>query len=151
MKHYILAIFTFVIISCKQYSNENKVVGLTQVETNIPANVDSDFRLFLDFFNKDSIFQLNRIDFPIKVKDFQKVEFELNERVINKIDYSLKTFQINKTSDLEDFGEYEQIIKIENEKAIIEISGIGNGIAIDYEFAKVNGKWKLITWTDQST
>lgn len=142
---YFLFIVLFALIGCKRQAK-------TDVQKEIVyENVDLDFKLFLDLFNKDSVFQMSRVDFPIKVNDFYKVEFELNERTINQNEYHLKKFSINRTSEKESFTDYEQTIEIENEKASIEITGIENGIAIMYQFKKINGKWKLITWIDQST
>ncbi|WP_405377748.1 hypothetical protein [Nonlabens sp. Asnod3-A02] len=160
MKIRILLILYILISACKQNKKDTQAEIITdkskselknKTEIIIPENIDSEFKFFLDFFNKDSTFQISRVDFPIKIKDFQKVEFELNERIINQSEYVLKNISINKTSEKEVFGEYEQIIIIENENALIEINGIENGIAIEYEFKKINGKWKLITWTNQST
>ncbi|MFD2541323.1 hypothetical protein ACFSSB_03265 [Lacinutrix gracilariae] len=160
MKIRILLILLILISACKQNKKDTQAVIITdkskselnnKTEIIIPENIDSEFKLFLNFFNKDSTFQISRVDFPIKIKDFQKVEFELNERIVNQSEYVLKKISVNKTSEKEDFREYEQTIIIENENALIEINGIENGIAIEYEFKKINGKWKLITWTDQST
>ena len=157
MKIQILIILLILSSACKQKNKAETISDKlnselnTKIKITIPENVDSDFKLFLDFFNKDSTFQMSRVDFPIRVTDFHKIEFELSERMVSENEYYLKKFSINKTSEKENFGEYEQTITIENNKALIEIIGIENGIAVDYEFRKINGEWKLTTWTDQST
>ncbi len=157
MKIRILIALLILFSACKQKNKTESITHKldselnTKSEITIPQNVDSEFKLFLDFFNRDSTFQMSRIDFPLRVTDFNNIEYELSERIINKNEYFLKKFSINKTLEKENFGEYEQTITIENNKALIEIIGIDNGIAVEYEFKKNNGEWKLITWTDQST
>jgi hypothetical protein len=110
---------------------------------------DVNFETFLRHFNKDSLFQVNRISFPLKIMEVDASRnFELRERVIQKgellkLDFSYDEKKINR--------EYEQTIKVENDKAVIEVRGIENGILADYHFEKRKGKWILVTWNDSST
>ncbi|CAL2103716.1 protein of unknown function [Tenacibaculum sp. 190130A14a] len=151
MKKEYLIILVILFFACVSKNEKAQTVPKKQVQISVPKNVDSDFKLFLKYFSKDSAFQMSRVHFPVKIKDFQNSENELKERLLGINEYRLKEFYVNETSEKEIFEEYEQTIILENDSAIIEINGIENGIAIDFEFKKVNGKWKLITWTDQST
>ncbi len=38
----------------------------------IPADLDSKFETFIKYFSKDSLFQISRIDFPLKVKNLDE-------------------------------------------------------------------------------
>lgn len=156
MKIRILTIFLILILACKQSEKETQV-GITtdkskselnnQTKVIIPENVDSEFNLFLEFFSSDSTFQISRVNFPLKVKHLDIENGILKNRIIEPTDYYLKRFLPfnNKNQD------YTQEIDIKNDKVIIFIRGIENGLVVDYEFDKIHGKWKLITWTDQST
>ena len=61
------------------------------------------------------------------------------------------TFEYDESYKTKDSDKYEQIIKIEGNKATIELRGIDNGISGDYYFEKIDGKWTLVTWIDSST
>ncbi|MGB1042061.1 MAG: DUF4348 domain-containing protein [Tenacibaculum sp.] len=155
---FLISMILFLIYGCfnkasnaDEFKIEKKKTKKQSVEFVIPKNVDSDFRCFLNLFNKDSVFQVSRLGFPIKIYDFKNKEFELSERLVNEKEYSLKQIRFSKINEKEVFDEYEQIIKLKNNSALIIVTGIENGIAVEYEFKKINKKWKLISWTDQST
>jgi hypothetical protein len=114
----------------------------------VPSNVDDKFETFLKYFNEDSIFQVSRIDFPLKVKfaDSSK-DYEMSEDIIQKQDF----FKLDFTHDSIKAREYEQMIEVKGEKATIGLRGIENGIMADFYFEKKGGKWKLKTWEDAST
>ena len=113
-------------------------------------NVDVKFETFIDYFNKDSVFQVSRIHFPLKVKELDD-NFELTERIIQKAKYRKMDFIYDKSKANKLIDTYKQNIKVKDDKAIIQIRGIENGIVADYYFEKKNGKWILTTWTDSST
>ena len=164
MKNYIFIIlFTLISSACKKsivVKNQNdekiKIIKtdinnkVENIKISIPKNVDSDFKIFLNFFNKDSIFQISRVEFPIKIKDFNE-EFELRERTVNKDEYYLKKFDFNEINKTEIFNEYKQTITLNDNTALIEINGIENGIACEFYFKKINDIWKLVSWINQST
>lgn len=113
---------------------------------------EENFNEFILKFNKDSIFQISRIDFPLKVKesDFEK-EYRLSEIIIQKANYQKMDFTYLESYKKQEYDKFEQDIKIEKNSAVIKIRGIDNGIFADYIFEKRNGKWYLITWIDSST
>jgi len=121
-----------------------------KIKLSTPKNVDSEFKLFLDFFNNDSIFQISRVKFPMSIQDLNG-EFELEERIINEDEYFLKKFDFNEINKTEVFQDYTQKITLNDENASIEINGIENGIACEFFFKRINNKWQLISWIDQST
>lgn len=153
LKKLILIAIICVFSTCKESKSEDVISRTDKLEYEetpkriIPKNVDSKFIDFLRYFSKDSVFQITRIDFPIKVKQLDIYELELSDKDILISDYWINTFLPYDPNNLD----YTQDIVIEDKKAFISINGKENGLAIEYEFQKINGKWKLITWIDYST
>ncbi|WP_038006158.1 DUF4348 domain-containing protein [Tenacibaculum sp. 47A_GOM-205m] len=121
---------------------------LVKFKKNQIANIDNNFKDFLVQFNKDSIFQISRVKLPMTVEfaDWEK-DYEYSKEVINHQNYR----KLNLVEDPSSNPEYEQFIKINGLKAIIEYRGIENGISAEYYFEKIDGKWTLITWVNSST
>ena len=130
--------YSIIFISCQNSNQQPKIV-------------DENFETFLIRFNKDSIFQLNRIDFPITVEEFSTDDFQSKKRIIREGNYQKMDLSYDESIKIREFDKYTQVIKFDKQKAIIEIRGIDNGIYEDVVFEKKNGKWKLITWIDSST
>lgn len=143
-------VFLFPVCNTKFDKDNFGIFRKQEIKLSIPKNVDSDFKIFLNFFNKDSTFQISRVKFPLKIKDLNE-DFELRERTINKEEYYLKKFDFNEINKLEVFNEYKQRISVNENNVLIEINGIENGIACEFYFKKINNKWKLVSWIDQST
>ena len=152
LKAYLLSYLIIAITSCNSQTGKRTVKSMTRsmeknASVSIPANVDDNFKTFLSYFNNDSIFQVSRINFPLTVKETD-ADFELKEHIIEKATFRKMDFTYNEQKVNK---EYEQTVKIEKDKATIEIRGIENGILADYNFEKRKGKWVLVTWTDSST
>ena len=124
--------------------------GPSTGESKIPTNIDDDFNIFLSYFNKDSIFQISRIVFPLKVQELELEDpSEMTDKVYYKkdhknLDFTPKKFETN-------IDNYTQHIRLEKNKSTIEIRGIDNGIIMDFFFEKRDGKWMLTSWTDSSS
>jgi hypothetical protein len=149
----LLCIIYFCSLGCNG-NKANSPVAKTHVDSyksniNVP-NIDDDFNVFIELFSKDSMFQISRIDFPLKVHEsnLQK-DYELSEKIIKKSVYRKRNFSYKIAES--NIDTYSQEIKVINDKATIEIRGNENGLMIDIFFEKQKGKWKLITWTDSST
>ena len=112
------------------------------------TTVDNEFKSFLLAFNRDSLFQVSRVKFPMIVEfsDPEK-DYEYSKEEINLKNY----YKLNLIEDSSSNPEYNRHIDIKNNKAIVEFRGIENGIASEYIFEKINGKWMLITWIESST
>lgn len=142
--------------SCKTETKNDKKVDFVENSTNdIGTEVietDEDFNKFLKKFNQDSIFQISRIKFPLKVRESDPdQDYKTIERIIQLKNFSKLNFEHKKDASTREFDKFTQNIKIENDSAIIEIRGIDNGIYSDIVFEKINGRWILKTWNDQST
>lgn len=133
---------------------ENQVIKVEEIETKveIPKEIDIDFKTFIKLFNKDSLFQVSRVKFPITIKyaDWKK-EYKYTEETIQKENYFMLDFEYSDSLKTRDYDKYEQFIKVDGIKATIELRGIDNGIYSDYYFEKIDGKWTLKTWIDSST
>lgn len=130
---------------------ESKENNKLLIDNHLPENVDEDFKNFLDYFSKDSIFQISRVSFPIKVLEVDENNmFESVEKIINRKEYTTLNFEYPKDALTREFGRYTQKIKRKNNVSIVEIRGVDNGIYSDFFFEKVNGKWILKSWNDKS-
>ena len=110
--------------------------------------IDKTFESFLSKFNNDSIFQINRVKFPLSIIETESENFTEVHSKIERKDYKKIDLTFDK-ADQKREG-YTQQIKLSNNKATIEIRGIENGIMADYYFEKVNGKWTFVGWNDSS-
>ncbi len=146
----ILSCLFALLISCQEENTESSknIKDTTFTNSVQPENVDKDFMTFIDRFNKDSVFQVSRINFP-----FQQIQSGIETEkdsiiLINKSGFEMMNFTIKENKS--EFDKWKQIIKIEGEKAIIQIRGIDNGIYVDYVFEKQKSKWKFIKVLDKS-
>ena len=112
-------------------------------------SIDKTFQGFLFKFNNDSIFQKARVKFPICSIELESENFTELHRNVDRKHYKLINLTKNKTDQKREG--FTQKIKLDKNKATIEIRGIENGIMGDYYFEKINGKWYLVGWSDVST
>lgn len=127
-------------VSTISYSNDNS--GSPELLYDFSNN--ETFGSFIQKFSLDSLFQIRRIQFPLKVNllnedlgEIQSWKEEKNWRrlVIEETeDYSM-TFYTNR----------------KGEEGFVEFRGIENGIAITYNFKLQEGEWYLVEMTDLST
>ncbi|MBW1296344.1 DUF4348 domain-containing protein [Aquimarina litoralis] len=146
------------IISCKQEvktepksESEPEVVEKVEEKIKIPNDVDVEFKTFFRFFNKDSTFQISRIGFPLKIMEMNGEMSDVEPRIIELKDYGIIDLTHDKSIENREYDAYTQQIILNGSKAKVELRGIDNGIHNDFEFEKIDGKWKMITWTDSST
>lgn len=147
----------FLFTNCKkeieplENKNETELKQVVIAKSKIPDNVDKDFKTFIKFFSEDSVFQISRVNFPMKTKEMDDdQEYEVVEKIINKNEYTKLDFTYPEDANTRQLDAYSQKIKTDNNKTVIEIRGIDNGIYSDFFFEKTNGKWMLKSWTDQS-
>ena len=147
---------TLTIMGCKNESQKTRIEKpieskkkLTEIQ--IPKNIDENFKTFLDNFSKDSVFQISRVIFPLKVTELDyNNELESIVRIIQKKEYTKLDFEYPKDALTREFDRYTQNIKTKGDKAVVEIRGVDNGIYSDFYFEKINGKWHLKSWNDSS-
>jgi hypothetical protein len=124
------------------------VLACNQKQKN-KADIDKTFQSFLLKFNNDSIFQKKRVRFPLSTIELENENYtEIHSKIENK-NYKIINLTFDKANQKSQG--YTQQIKLNKNKATIEIRGIENGIMGDYYFEKINGKWLLVGWSDLST
>ncbi len=132
-------------------SNE-KQLKIEKASLNISKNVDENFENFLKYFSTDSIFQINRVDFPLKISEsVAEKSYNLYDKIIVLKDYRMWDFTYEESFKTRETSAYFQEIEVENDEAKILRRGNDNGWYVDYIFKKIDGKWMLITWIDAST
>jgi len=151
---FLLFILAFTFVECKPEIGKAEDKNQTEnkdSEFKIPENVDDNFKVFLRYFSKDSVFQVSRINFPLKVMEVDENNMmETIERTVEKKEYTKLDFEYPKDALTREFDRYTQKIKAKGNNVTIEIRGVDNGICTDVYFEKVNGKWFLKSWNDTS-
>ena len=116
------------------------------------ANDDCD-RTFLDFikkFQQDSLFQFQRIKFPLTLKTIDFDDGATINESIEKEKWKYINFNYDQNFNSNQIDLYTQEIKKYGDTMRLELRGIDNGIYIDYEFLKDGARWYLISEKDYS-
>lgn len=155
MKTYQFLIFSvliLILVSCGNSSQKSEVKSAENNNSMTPDLnlVDSNFNDFIEKFSSDSLFQINRTKFPLKVS-WEDTDNNKGESFQDLSNFELIDFRIKKTNNKTDNWELKSIIAEDNLSAKIEIQGVDNGILVYYLFVKENGIWKLVEVNDKST
>ena len=135
----ILLIFILIIFSnCQDQKIENNF----NPQENQVLTVEEDFNAFFEKFKKDSVFQKQRVVFPLKVRIFNIDNLKTEENNLEEENYELLRIDENEVS-------MEK--KISKDSVKIILKGKDNGIYIETQFLKDKGIWKLESYNDQST
>ena len=135
----ILLIFILIIFSnCQDQKIENNF----NPQENQVLTVEEDFNTFFEKFKKDSVFQKQRVVFPLKVRIFNIDNLKTEENSLEEKDYEFLKIDENEVS-------MEK--KISKDSVKIILKGKDNGIYIETQFLKDKGIWKLESYNDQST
>ena len=135
----ILPIFILIIFSnCQDQKIENNFKS----QENQVLTVEEDFNTFFEKFKKDSVFQKQRVVFPLKVRIFNIDNLKTEENNLEEENYELLRIDENEVS-------MEK--KISKDSVKIILKGKDNGIYIETQFLKDKGIWKLESYNDQST
>jgi hypothetical protein len=139
--------------SCKSDSRKAEIPQSNQQASAgyFNESIDRDFNAFIEQFSIDSAFQLNRIKFPLPIKQYN-IENDKDTIVYRQNSTFLKMdFRKKKSGSVHDEWKQEIVLDKSGTNARIEIRGIENGIVVDYFFEKRNGKWMLVRVNDSST
>ena len=135
----ILLIFILIIFSnCQDQKIENNF----NPQENQVLTVEEDFNTFFEKFKKDSVFQKQRVVFPLKVRVFNIDNLKTEENSLEEKNYEFLKIDENEVS-------IEK--KISKDSVKIILKGKDNGIYIETQFLKDKGIWKLESYNDQST
>lgn len=159
-------LISILIISCKNENiktNSKKVekTKIDYIKSDKPQSkvIDENFEDFLKDFSRDSLFQISRVKFPLKVKEIDletmteidENKSEFKEITILKSNYTKLDFNYPKDALTRELDRYNQKNILKNNLMTVEIRGIDNGICSDFYFEKIDGKWFLKSWSEQST
>ena len=124
--------------------------GTKTTELTIDKNVQGEN--FDDFFNKfrsDSIFQTERVKFPLTLVTWD-IDDNLATEEIDRENWRHLKLEYKDEFGTREIDAYTQETKIYADSAKIELRGVDNGIHVDYVFNKVDGQWTLTTERDYS-
>ena len=145
---FLLFAFFVILFSCnrtsKEITKEVEIINTPKRENKQPIKAPiprEDFNTFYNKFHDDSVFQIDRVKFPLKgyAMDtsesqlaWEKNSWVMHRNTIQDIDTSQFKINVEKT---------EYLYK---EKVFIE----GGGFASERIFKQINGKWYLVSFID---
>jgi len=115
--------------SQKQFSDGTQTSKSTVSVSENQSQIE-DFSTFLENFNRDRIFQLKRISFPIYaiVGNPDDEGLAPMKEVIEKQDWEYIDLSYDSTYVSRDYDQYLQRVRFASDSAIVELRGIDNGI-----------------------
>ncbi len=138
MKYLFLIIFTIIITCCESKKNQPSKLSNNRVEEN--------FEIFLNKFSSDSIFQIQRVKFPLLSKTDDRESGQRDQSIIQQKDWIFSNFTKLKTIPKYvishkkiNTNEYHLIFQIED-----------TGVNVTYVFKNEQGNWFLILINDDS-
>jgi len=106
-----------------------------------------DFYSFFSRFSVDSVFQKERVVFPLKV-EIQTIN------MIRNYNLEKENYEYRKLIELNYFTNFQNSFNdkmIDSNEKVFEQIGNENGIHIKYYFKRINGLWFLVEYKDLST
>jgi len=153
-------LFIFLFISCSQGSaHKNGEQGKEIQERDALSSPEEvtlsgteEFDQFIQKFSTEESFQFERIKFPISViiPDTGHEGMAPMHEYIGKYDWEMLDLTYDSTYLTRPYDQYYQVVRFENDTAVVEIRGIDNGIYADYYFSLINNKWYLVTLYEAS-
>jgi hypothetical protein len=154
-------LFIFLFISCSQGSGKKNVEQGDEklVREAHDSNPDDltvsgkeEFDHFIHRFSTEESFQFERIKFPISVivPDTGHEGMAPMRDSIGKYDWEMLDLSYDSTYLTRPYDQYYQVVRFNNDTAIVELRGINNGIYADYYFSLINKKWYLVTLYEAS-
>lgn len=155
IRYYLTSLLLVVLLTCCVRRSINTADRqLNKKPTSIASTgdaVDDHFSDFIEKFSTDSVFQLSRTIFPLKVKWYD-IDNDRDSVIYKETsNFEMMDFRKNKSTGRYDQWEQKIVVDKANTSAIIEIRGIDNGIMVDYRFKKINKAWMLTEIDDSST
>lgn len=154
-------LFVMLVVSCTQKGDERRSdsrarevkseAGLGLNDTTELYTAE-EFDDFLQEFSVKESFQLNRIKFPIKaiVPDAEHVGMAPMEETIGRYEWEMLDLTYDSTYLTRPYDQYYQVVRFQNDSAVVEIRGINNGIYADYYFELIDNQWYLVSLYEAS-
>lgn len=151
-KTFLMPIFLFGLLlgSCNNKPKYTTKTNNVKDTTNVVVRQEKEnFYIFFDQFRRDSVFQNDRIIFPLIVlllkTDVEEFNTELyDERMLNQKEWGFV--------DLSELPKnyLERITKLSDDEYNYNIQIDGTGVYVNYIFKIYNNKWFLVKIKDQS-
>ncbi|CAM1344058.1 hypothetical protein [Tenacibaculum amylolyticum] len=128
----------------------------TKSKKTFSRKCSKNFKSFFSDFGRDSLFQKERIKFPLKylISDF---DYELDKDtfgidLVKKENYEYIDFSIDEKAMDKKYGKYTVETIIVNDTLILyNHIGYDNGIKVSYKFNLIKDCWYLIEVIDESS
>lgn len=108
---------------------------------------NEDFNVFLDRFIADSLFQLDRIKFPLKSQQWDSDEVDSTR--IGKGNWKTVRLFWGEEYRPQIYDNFKREMRDTDERLFCW-EGIENGINVEYRFNRINGQWYLTEFNDFS-
>ncbi len=103
---------------------------------------------FIYKFLSDSLYQMERIKFPLKSQQWDMDEVDSSR--IERKDWKMITLFWGEQYRPQIYDNFERELRDTNERLFCW-EGIENGINVQYRFSRIDGLWYLIEFSDFST
>ncbi len=137
--------------NCKNNAKLNTETDKTNADSFV-AKVDTreDFQSFLTKFQQDSIFQIERIEFPLTVSIYESGSYM--DHSDNVIDLQSRNVIISKREwKYQNFSAFIKLFSEINENECkMELQIEDTGVSVNYIFRNNNNKWYLVKIVDES-
>jgi hypothetical protein len=153
-KVFILLLFSIFSCGTKPSDTRNELTNDSlPVETSVAelsSETNEAFNKFFEKFRNDSLFQIDRVAFPVATWIWETGEEKPEQKTINKEDWRFLDFHYDQSFANREVDAYTQEVKVYGDTVKLEIRGVDNGIYTDFEFTRQKGKWYLVTEKDYS-
>ncbi len=158
----IVLIFVLLIIfSCNSSNSDQKGINSSieiskdevdsaNLKNSVPIEQPDDtFEEFFQKFKQDSVFQINRIRFPLKITIIDITE-NVSQDWMQQQEWNYLDFHYDESFADRKIDAYTQEILINPDSTLLKYRGVDNGIYINYVFYLIDEKWTLISFEDYS-
>ena len=123
--------------------------GDPKQETTVDTTQET-FETFFGQFSRDSVFQRERIAFPLTIHVWEIDDTQI-EQIIQKQDWEFEDFSKDAAAAKRETDAFAVQYRKQPPFRIYQRQGIDNGIQIAYYFEQKEGKWYLVKIEDKST
>lgn len=111
------------------------------------------FNPFFNRFNTDSVFQRNRVIYPLDYYSVteESTDYELINQPINAANYLILDLTYHDSLANQEFNAFQRSIQTNKDTTWVKFTGVDNGIHEEFIFERRKGKWFLVKVVDAST
>ena len=143
-------------IDLTQTDKEEKIVEpkeelILPPPTNCNETFD-EFDMFFERFSKDSVFQKNRVKYPLKYTQYDEYNYDvLVTEVIARDEFIVFiSHNLDSLARTSEFSQYEIRLEKKDSSYVYIRSGIDNGINLECNFELIKNCWFLISVLNES-